>query len=179
MKISRFEDYHGYPDDLAMKIDQPDFVYCIQQFLHAQEHSDFDFSASQAPTDLPQFDEKITAYPSAVATLFSPSDISGIGGMHCERIHAVDSWRKGPPWNDCIFVEMDLNSPGILGLDIACVQLFFAFTHNNAKYSCTLVHWFSHMSESVDSSTGMWVVECEVTNDGRPITSVIHLNTII
>jgi len=25
----------------------------------------------------------------------------------------------------------------------------------------------------------MWVVECEVTNDGRPITSVIHLDTII
>jgi len=29
-----------YPDDLAMKIDQPDFVHHIQWFLHAQEHLD-------------------------------------------------------------------------------------------------------------------------------------------
>ena len=122
---------------------------------------------------------KITAYPSAVATFFSPSDISGIGGMHCEHIHAVDSWRKGPPGHDCIFVETDLDSPGILGLDIAHVQLFFSFTHNNFKYFCALMLWFSHMSESVHSSTGMWVVEHKVTNDGRPVTSVIHLDTMI
>src|SRR5882724_10316523 len=109
---------------------------------------------------------------------FFPSYISGIGGMHCEHICAVYSWRKGPPQHDCIFVETDLNSPGILGLDIAHVQLLFSFTHNNVKYFCALVHWFSCMSESVDSSTGMWVVEHEVTNDGRPIASVIHLDTI-
>jgi len=120
-----------------MKIDQHDFVYHIQQFLHAQEHLDFDLSASQAPADLPQFDEKITAYPSVFAMFFSPSDISGIGGMHCEHICAVDSWRKGPHWHDCIFVETDLDSPGILGLDIAHVWLFFSFTHN---MSCTFVH---------------------------------------
>ena len=136
-------------------------------------------SASQAPPDLPLFDEKITAYPSAVATFFSTSDISGIGGMRCEHIHAVDSWRKGPPRHDCIFVETDPNSPGMLGLDIARVQLFFSFTHKNVKYPCALVHWFSRMSESVDSSTGMWVVEREVTDDGRPVASVIHLDTII
>jgi len=80
MKISWFEDHHGYPDDLTTKIDQPDFVYHIQWFLHAQEHPHFDLWASQAATDLPHLDEKITVYPSAVATFFSPSDISGIGG---------------------------------------------------------------------------------------------------
>src|SRR5882724_4104895 len=78
------------------------------------------------------------------------SYISGIGGMCCEHIHAVDSWRKGPPQHDCIFVETDLDPPGILGLDIPHVQLFFSFTHNNVKYFCALVHWFSCMSESVD-----------------------------
>src|SRR5882724_1270935 len=96
MKISRFEDYHGYPDDLAMKIDQPDFVYCIQLFLHAQEHPDFDLSASQAPADLPQFNEKITVYPSAVATFFSQVTFMALGVcivsismqlIHGERAH--------------------------------------------------------------------------------------------
>jgi len=41
------------------------------------------------------------------------------------------------------------------------------------------VHWFSHMSESVDSSTGMWVVEWQGDKCGRPVTSVIHFDTII
>src|SRR5882724_3097297 len=66
-------------------------------------------------------------------------------GVCVVSVHAVDSWRKGPPWHDCIFVETDLNSPGILGLDIACVWLFFSFTHNNVKHFCALVHWFSHI----------------------------------
>src|SRR5882724_4502548 len=108
-----------------MKIDQPDFFYCIQQFLHAQEHPDFDLSASQAPDDLPKFNKKIPAYPSAVAMFFSPSDISGIGGMHYEHICAVDSWRKGLPHHYCIFVETDFNSPGILGLDIVVSSYSF------------------------------------------------------
>ena len=111
--------------------------------------------------------------------MYLSSKTSFHGGMCCEHIHAVDSWRKGPPQHDFIFVENDLNYPGILGLDIARVQLFFSFTHNNVKYFCALVHWVSCMSESVDSCTGMWVVEREVTNDGRPVASVIHLNTII
>jgi len=124
-------------------------------------------------------DKKITVYPSAVATFFSPSDISGIGGMCCEHIHAVDSWRKGPPQHNCIFVETDPNSPRMLGLDVARVWLFFSFTHDNIKYPCALVHWFSHMSESADRGTGMWVVEPDMTNEGRPIASIIHLDTMI
>jgi len=122
MKISWFEDHHGYPDDLTTKLIQPDFVYHIQWFLHAQEHPHFDLWASQAATDLPHLDEKITVYPSAVATFFSPSDISGIGGMCCDHIHAVESWRKGPPQYDCIFAETGLNSPGIFGLDAYLAQ---------------------------------------------------------
>ena len=35
------------------------------------------------------------------------SDLSGIGGMRHERIRAVQSWRKGPPWYDCVFVVTD------------------------------------------------------------------------
>ena len=35
---------------------------------------------------------KIMIYTSAIATFYVPSDISGVGGMHCEHIHAVNSW---------------------------------------------------------------------------------------
>src|SRR5882724_138449 len=61
----------------------------------------------------------------------------------------------------------------------AHLRMIRTFTHKNVKYPCALVHWFLCMSESVDSSTGMWVVEYKVTNDGRPVASVIHLNTVI
>ena len=168
-----------YADDIAAKIDQPDFVSLIQQFLYAQEHLDSNSSADQAPINLPPFHEKITIYPSAVATFYSPSDISGIKGMRYERIRAIGSWRKGPPRYDCIFVETDPDAPGMRGLDIARVRLFFAFTYNGIRYPCALIHWFSRVAESADGGTGMWVVEPDSEDDGKPFTSVIHLDAAV
>jgi hypothetical protein len=160
-------------------MDQPDFVLLIQQFLYVRDHSNSDSSTSQALDNLPPFHEKITVYPSAVATFYSPSDISGVGGMHYERIHAIDSWRKGPARYDCIFAVTDPDVPGMRGLDVARVRLFFSFTFNGIKYLCALVHWYSCAAESADSGTGMWVVEPDSADDGKPFASVIHLDTII
>jgi hypothetical protein len=168
-----------YADDLATDINQPDLILLIQQFLYAQEHPDSDSLASQAEDDLPPFREKITVYPSAVATFYSPSDVSGVGGMRNERIRSVDSWRKGPARYDCIFVETDPDAPGMRGLDIARVRLFFSFTCNGTKYPCALVYWFSRMAELPDRDTGMWVVEPDSADDGKPFATVIHLDTIV
>jgi hypothetical protein len=41
------------------------------------------------------------------------------------------------------------------------------------------MHQFSHVAESTDRGTGMCVVELDSTDDGKPFTSVIHLDTII
>jgi hypothetical protein len=41
-----------------------------------------------------------------------------------------------------------------------------------------LVHWFSHVGDSPDENTGMWVVEPEILENGTPHPSVIHLDTI-
>ena len=170
-----------HPNDLAAKIDQHDLILLIKRFLYRQSHdSHLELPPSQVPeASLPSFEDKITIYPSAVATFYSPSDISGVGGMHSECIRAVKSWRKGAPCYDCIFVETDPDAPGIAGLDIACVHLFFSCKFNGTKYPCALVHWFSHVGQSADSGTGMWVVEPDVTDDGVPITSVIHLDTVV
>ena len=99
--------------------------------------------------------------------------------MCYERIRAVDSWRKGPGRYDCIFVETDPDAPGMRGLDIARVRLFFSFTYDGIKYPCALVHWFSCTAESADRGTRMWVVEPDSADDGKPFASVIHLDTII
>jgi hypothetical protein len=114
-----------------------------------------------------------------VATFYSPSDISGVGGMRKERIRAVKSWRKGPARYDCIFVETDPDAPGMDGLEIARVHLFFSFTFQGVKYPCALVHWFSHVGQSADPGMGMWTVEPDVMDDGAPLAAVIHLDTII
>jgi hypothetical protein len=169
---------HTYPNDLADAINQPDFTQLIQQFIYDESGSHSDSETSSAPQDLPTFYEKITVFTSAVATFCAPSDISGIGGMRCEHIHAVDTWRNGPGRYDCIFVSTDPSAEGMRGFDIARVRLLFSFKHEGAKYPCALIHWYSRIGDSVDENTGMWTVKPDILEDGSPFASVIHLNTI-
>jgi hypothetical protein len=100
--------------------------------------------------------------------------------MQKECIHAVKSWRKGPARHDCVFVETNPDAPGMEGLEIAHVHLFFSLTFQGVKYPCALVHLFSHVGQSADPHMGMWTVEPDVTMDDRaPLAVVIHLDTII
>jgi hypothetical protein len=120
----------------------------------------------------------IRVYTSAVATFYAPSDISGVGGMRYERIHAVDTWRNGPGRYDCVFVSTDSAAEGMRGFDIARVKLLFSFKHEGTIYPCALVHWYSHVGDSPDEDTGMWVVEPDCREDGAHFAAVIHLDTI-
>jgi hypothetical protein len=168
-----------YPDTIAEVIDQPDLVNLIQQFLYDQCHSDSESDESSSNTsNLPEFHEKICVFTSAVATFHAPSDISGIGGMRYERIHAVATWRKGPARYDCVFVNTDPSARGMRGFDIARVRLLFTFKHEGTTYPCALVHWYSRVGDSPDEDTGMWVVEPDYLEDSAHFASVIHLDTI-
>ena len=115
---------------------------------------------------------------SAIATFYAPSDISGIGGMQCKCIHTMDTWQNGPGRHDCDFVSTDLAAEGMHGFNIACMKLLFSFKYNNSTYPCALVHWYSHVGDSVDEDTGMWVVEPDYCEDGTHFGSVIHLEAI-
>jgi hypothetical protein len=168
----------GYPEAIAVEIEQPDLPNLIQQFIYKERHSD-DVSDDSSVSALPTFYGKINVYPSAVATFHAPSDISGIGGMRRERIRAVKSWRKGPGRYDTIFVNTDSSIEGMRGLDIARVRLFFSFSHDGVDYPCALVRWFSRVGDLPDDNTGMWVVEPESLDDGEPFMSIVHLDTIV
>ena len=100
--------------------------------------------------------------------------------MRCERIHAINAWRNGPGRYDCIFVNTDSSASvdGMLGVDVARVRLFFSFKHEGTIFPCALVHWFSRLGNSPNENTGMWMVEPNLAEDGTPIASVIHLDTI-
>ena len=99
--------------------------------------------------------------------------------MRCEHIHTITSWRCGKPRYDCVFVNSDELTPGMLGLNVAQARLFFSVTVNRIKYSCALVHWYSRLGDSMDKNTGMWVVEPDILDDGRPWAAVIHLDMIV
>jgi hypothetical protein len=169
-----------YPEDIADEIQQPDFPDLIQQFIYKQQHSDNDSDDSSASA-LPTFYNKITVYPSAVATFHAPSDISGIGGMRRERIRAKKLWRTRSASGryDTIFVNTDPSIEGMRGLEIARVRLFFSFSHDGVEYPCALVRWFSRVGDAPDDHTGMWVVEPDTLDDGEPFMSIIHLDAIV
>ena len=76
-------------------------------------------------------------------------------------------------------METNPDAPGMEGLEIAHVCLFFSLTFQGVKYPCALVHWYSHVGQSADSDMGMWSVQPDVMDDGAPLAAIIHLDTII
>ena len=64
------------------------------------------------------------------------------------------------------------------GLEVARVFLFFSFMHSGTYYPSALVQWFSIVGDEPDEETGLWMVEPDVRQDGRPCLAVIHLDSI-
>ncbi|KAG7098149.1 hypothetical protein E1B28_000119 [Marasmius oreades] len=172
----------GYPhtvETLSRHINQPKFPHVLRQFLFDQlnPHSDI-FGESLDIDQCPPFSEKITVFHSAVLTCFAPSDECGSNGMYRERIRSTPHWHGKRPRRDTVFVQVDGSLPGVLGLAVARVLLFFSFIYNKKNYPCALVNWYLRSDDEPDEDTGMWVVEQEVQRDGRPTLAVIHLESI-
>ena len=119
--LPRFTVCKVYPESIVTEIEQPNFPHLIQKFIYNQQHPNNIPNADILPT----FYGKITIYTFVIATFYAPSDISGVGRMHHEHIHAVKSWRKGPAHYDMIFVNTDLSLDGMWGLDVALLDSFF------------------------------------------------------
>lgn len=126
-----------------------------------------------------------SVYHSAIATYFAPSDLSGINGMHRERIRANPIWKKGDKSTsryDCVFVDNGSSAPGFRGMLAAQVKLLFSFRHENVVYPCALVEWFETVGEECDEDTGMWMVKPEysmLTTGRKRTASVIHLDCVL
>jgi hypothetical protein len=100
---------------------------------------------------------------------FSPqSDLCGTGGMLHERIRSNPSFH-GHARHDTVFVVVDENRPGMQGMVIARVLLFFSFNYRRRDYGCAFVNWFVTGEDEPDEDTGMWAVELDRNLRGRPI----------
>ena len=83
----------------------------------------------------------------------------------------------GHPQRDTVFVVLDDSKPGMEGMEIRWVLLFFSFYYQYKPYSCALINWFVHDDEP-DADTGMWTVQLECNWKGEPTVQVIPLKTI-
>lgn len=173
---------------LGIKIGQQDLPDLVRHFLFYQLHPNSDIE----PDDLPLeqcpvlWDSRVSVFHSATATFRAPSNPSGPGGMYREAIHSTPQWKRseiGGPRRDCVFVDGgEPGAPGMRGLLVARVYLFFRFPFANVEYPCALVHWYTTVGTEPDISTGLWIVEPEYTNHGGRSyrnMSVIHLDSIV
>ncbi|KAF9528314.1 hypothetical protein CPB83DRAFT_767174 [Crepidotus variabilis] len=171
----------GYPRDLeslAVHISQLLFPTTFRRFLWSEIHPDNVNQAHTIPVDqCPLFSGRISVHHSAIAYFYAPSDVCGAGGMYHERIRSTPLWQKSYPRRDTVFVETDHVRPGMLGMTIARVFLFFSFTFLRQSYSCAFVHWIERDGDEVDPETGLWVVRPEFIGNQRSM-AVIDLDCI-
>ncbi|KAF8886311.1 hypothetical protein BD779DRAFT_1611774 [Infundibulicybe gibba] len=164
---------------LGEKIGQPDLEDYIRRFLFDRKNPGAPIPGSHIELDeCPEFNGRVFLYPSAIATFYAPSDISGINGMYRERIHATQSWRHGPARYDCVFIEKDPDLDGFRGLHAARAFAFFSFTHDGENFPCALVHWFVPTADRPCPKTRMWTVTPDFLDNGAPYKSVVHLDCI-
>lgn len=157
----------------------PQLPELIRRFLFDQFNGDDIDPMSMNLDDCPQASIHVFQYPSAVAIYYAPSDLSGIGRMHCKSIHAVPSWCKGTSRYDCAFLEKDPNLAGFWGLHVVHVICFFKFKLNRTQFSCALVTWFLPIDDEPCEDTEMWIIEPDLDRGGKRAMSVIHVDCIL
>ena len=125
---------------LATHIDQPRLPALTRHFLFDQINRNPEVTSDDVDLeDCPVIHGKISVFHSAVASFFAPSDECGLHGMRWERIRSCPLWRGKAPRRDCAFVVEDEDKPGMHGMNVARIQLFFSFKYNGKEYPCALL----------------------------------------
>jgi hypothetical protein len=170
-------------EGLSVHLNIPHLPNLVRRFLYEQlVQVDPDVELHDVPLfDCPVLTNttKIRVFPSAVAIYYAPSDLSGTRGMFRERIRAVDSWRRGPPRHDCVFVQHNPNEPGFRGLFVARLKHFFSIRHNKTHFPCALVTWYSTIGNTACADTGMWRIKPDFDNTGDLSMSIIPLDSMV
>ncbi|KAF6755243.1 hypothetical protein DFP72DRAFT_811830 [Ephemerocybe angulata] len=169
----------GYPrrlPELANHIRQPQLTDSFLEYLFTERYPN-----DKLPLNIAQkmqYTGKVYVYHSAVARYYAPSDACGAGGMQRQTIRCNPNWRGKPRYDTAFVAESD--EPGMRGLLVAQVLLFFSFTDPDTRkeHSCALVNWFNAVGNGPDPVTGMWVVEREEVEGTRPL-QVVSLSSIV
>lgn len=160
---------------LATSIREPGFPYAFKRFLHTQQH----LNSEKIPDEHVSFNGKLRVFHSAIAQYYAPSDLCGVGGMHREHIRSNPAWHNRMNRRDTVFVSLDESQPGMQGMLVARVLLFFSYfdSYLDTDIPCALVNWFTRHGDKPDEATGMWMVQPEYHGGTRTL-QVIHLDSI-
>ncbi|EIW84722.1 hypothetical protein CONPUDRAFT_47063 [Coniophora puteana RWD-64-598 SS2] len=163
---------------LAAAIGQPRLPQLIRRFLFDQTHPNHDhITHPVAIEDCPVASGPVFVHHSAIARFWAPSDFCGAGGMRREWIRSHPHWRNQYARRDTVLIEVDSEQPGMRGMMVGRVYLFFSLQYDGILYPCALIHWFVTLGNRPDPSTGMWVVRPEYLGNQRHM-SVVHLDSI-
>ncbi|KAI6010048.1 hypothetical protein BKA83DRAFT_4467659 [Pisolithus microcarpus] len=164
---------------LADELHIPNLSELVRAFLVGQLYPDNNHDPTDIPhLECPGYEGRISIHNSASSTFYAPSNLSGVGGMHCEYIRAAPMWRQEGPRYDCAFVIMDPELEGMHGMDVARILCFFSFKAGGIFYPCAIVRWFDRLGEAPDELTGMWMVRPSFTSNHQCNLTVIHVDTI-
>ena len=176
----------NYPttlQELGHHIDQQDLQDLICNFTFYQENPrETPLPPAQTIQWLAAGVSHLSVFHSATAVFRAPNNPSGTGGMYRETIRSTLKWKSGStitPRCDCIFIDNGSDEPGVKGLDVARVYLFFSFEIEGKSYPCALIHNFHRMFTEPDPDNGLWVVEPEYNQNGSRFISVVHVDSIV
>jgi hypothetical protein len=148
-------EYPKYLTELAANIDQPNLPALVCCFLYDQLNPDGDAHSDKLSlNECTYYNEHIFIYHSAIARFYAPSNLCGAGGMYHEHIRSLPAWQGEYAHHDTVFIETDLNIPGMLSMCVGHVLLFFSFMHEGQYYPYALVHWFVPVGSAIDDETG-------------------------
>ncbi|KAK0432102.1 uncharacterized protein EV420DRAFT_1655982 [Desarmillaria tabescens] len=162
---------------LGHYVGQANLHELTQRFLYEQLTGE---SSDHVSLDeCPKITMPISVFHSATATFYSPSDISGIRGMHHEHIRATPSWH-GYPRYDCALTVTNERESGFRGMSAVRILLLFSSRHEGTEFPCTLVHWFKRHGHSPDPKMGMWIVQPEYQGvRHNAVITVVHLDALL
>jgi len=167
---------------LGEHIGQVNLDDLVREFLFYQQYPTFTGAPPLPLCPTTANVEKISVFHSATAIFCAPSNPSGIGGLYRETIRCTPRWQTGDiiaRRRDCIVLNTGSDAPGMRGLDIARVHLFFSFEVGDDLFSCALIHQFSKSFDNPDPDNGMWIVEPDLDNEKYRVMSVIHVDSIV
>jgi hypothetical protein len=182
----RFHAATNYPRTsfraLGEHIGQVNLDDLVRVFLFYQQHPAFVGTPPLHLCPTTENVEKISVFHSATAVFCAPSNPSGIGGLYRETIRCTPRWQTGgiiSHRRDCIILNTGSDAPGMRGLDIARVHLFFLFEVGDDLFSCALIHQFCKSFDDPDPDNGMWIVEPDLDADKYRVMSVVHVDSIV
>lgn len=164
---------------LSVELGEPGLSDMIRRFLYDQIYAGPDFDADDVdPDEWPEFQGRLSVHSSASVLFYSPSELSGPGGMHREYIRSTDRWYNARERRDTALVQVGTQPDDRLdGMFVCRVLRFISFVHDHVLYPCALVNWFIP-DEEPDEVTGMWIVRPEKVGRRRSI-GLIHLECFV